>query len=392
MTNQTGMATPRSRTHGGWATAWRLGLPAWCATITATLAAAGSPPDSISPGDKEAVVVVGDSCPTFSWTLDPSADGYEIVVFELVGHDVAHQAVEHLRRELPAGALAWTPSLDLCLEPGETYAWSVRARRAGREVTWSEPRLFETAPAPSQAELERALEVVRRHAETNSSEAGVTTHRDDTLPAMPRRVARPGAAPAAGNPLLKVGGAPVVTVRTLASVLCRTLVYRWVDRFDGTVLDCNTSKIWLKDASCLGSGVWNAGAGLGSVQEAVAALNAGADFGCAGYAPGTFTDWRLPGIDEYCSAGPDSGVCSAGLADLSLIDSSFQSPSVANGAGDGRWSEGDIFVGVASAGYWSGTVLQGAGTFAWGINLVDGQVVAGAQSNSVRAWAVRDGS
>jgi hypothetical protein len=360
---------------------------AWCATLTATLAAAGSPPDSISPGEKGAVVVVGDSCPTFSWTLDPSADGYEIVVFELVGHDVAHQAVEHLRRELPAGALAWTPSLDLCLEPGETYAWSVRARRAGGEVAWSEPRLFEVSSGPSLAELDHALEVVRRAVETKAESSKPGS--GDAREGAGRTRVRQGVLPPAGDPRLRVNGAPVVTVTTLASALCRTLAYRWVDRFDGTVLDCNTSKIWLKDAGCLGTGFWSASSAAGSVQAAVVALNAGVDLGCAEYTPGKYTDWRLPDIEEYCSSGNQAAqVCSSSLADESLIDSNYSFPSVSNAEGNARWTEGDPFVGVVSGGHWSAT--GDVNNFAWGVTLMNGQVIVNTRDFVVRAWAVRD--
>jgi hypothetical protein len=38
-----------------------------------------------------------------------------------------------------------------------------------------------------------------------------------------------------------------------AADLCWALTWRYVDLSDGTILDCNTGKQWLKDAGCLGN-------------------------------------------------------------------------------------------------------------------------------------------
>jgi len=56
-------------------------------------------------------------------------------------------------------------------------------------------------------------------------------------------------------------------------------------------LDCNTEKIWLKDASCIRFGLrWDETGGT-SIFTKVADLNGGTEFNCAGYTPGTYTDW-----------------------------------------------------------------------------------------------------
>jgi hypothetical protein len=80
---------------------------------------------------------------------------------------------------------------------------------------------------------------------------------------------------------------------------------RFGDNGDGTVLDCQTGLIWLKDANCLGMMNWS------NAMNAAAALN--------------------------------DGEC--GLTD-------------GNAAGTGQWSEGDVFNGVVSNFYWSRTSIS----------------------------------
>jgi len=69
---------------------------------------------------------------------------------------------------------------------------------------------------------------------------------------------------------------------------------RYEDQGDGTVVDCNTNLVWLKDASCVElSGSW-----IGA-NAAVAALSNGMCGLTDGSVPG---NWRSPDIDEFCSA------------------------------------------------------------------------------------------
>ena len=72
------------------------------------------------------------------------------------------------------------------------------------------------------------------------------------------------------------------------------------DNSDGTVSDSRSGLMWLKDADCVGSGPWNPG--TTSVQQRVADLNAGTPAAvCQDYTNGTYTDWRLPTVQEFVS-------------------------------------------------------------------------------------------
>jgi hypothetical protein len=90
---------------------------------------------------------------------------------------------------------------------------------------------------------------------------------------------------------------------------------RFVDNGDGTVEDALTGRIWLEDPECLGDFItWQNALGL------VTDLNAGTDFGCGGYTPGSFDDWRLPTIPELISIfdfGSDTGLTADPPFDLS---------------------------------------------------------------------------
>ena len=49
---------------------------------------------------------------------------------------------------------------------------------------------------------------------------------------------------------MQVNGSAVVTVATFPFALCGATGVRYLDPSDGTVFDCNTGLVWLKDASC----------------------------------------------------------------------------------------------------------------------------------------------
>ena len=78
-------------------------------------------------------------------------------------------------------------ALQICLERGERYAWSVRARRAQEALDWSAPSLFQVAAGPNQAELEIALQVVRSYLEKSAGELSAPrVSRDHTSTSTPR--------------------------------------------------------------------------------------------------------------------------------------------------------------------------------------------------------------
>ncbi|MFQ5527538.1 MAG: DUF1566 domain-containing protein [Thermoanaerobaculia bacterium] len=181
-----------------------------------------------------------------------------------------------------------------------------------------------------------------------------------------------------------------------AQALCATLLpsegRRYLDAGDGTVLDCKTKLLWLKDASCAElAGTDVDGRAIWSTAESAAALLADGTCGLTdGSSPG---DWRQPTISELCSAGPIHQICPAANAPDSLVDSSVSgSPKVANTLGDAQWSEGDAFVGVQPSYYWAKTVAPDP-INAWYTYLGDGDVGwASKAGSSLLVWPVRETS
>ena len=91
--------------------------------IGVALSWAGAPV-AVSPGD-----VIGQNCPTFSWSLTDGAISYRVEVYEQRTTDLlAHEAMSSIERparikEIVAPALTWTPSADECLSSGIRYMW-----------------------------------------------------------------------------------------------------------------------------------------------------------------------------------------------------------------------------------------------------------------------------
>ena len=166
---------------------------------------------------------------------------------------------------------------------------------------------------------------------------------------------------------------------------------RYLDLGDGTVLDCNTSLIWLRDASCAGLAGTDTD-GRGTWITALSAAAALGDGTCGLTDGSSAGDWRVPDILELCSAFQDvGGICPGNAASDSLIDSSVSgSPKVANGKGDAAWSEGDVFAGVEADWYWSARE-HGVPVAAWAANLTDGDHSTVPKSVANYVWPVRSG-
>jgi len=111
--------------------------------VARSTGAAASParPEAVSPGASERVVALLNGCPTYSWTLVPGAQSFELAVHRAEEASTAEQTEPALRVGVPATS-AWTPSLEECLAPGR-YGWVVRAKTSQGWTEWSEPRLFE---------------------------------------------------------------------------------------------------------------------------------------------------------------------------------------------------------------------------------------------------------
>ena len=168
--------------------------------------------------------------------------------------------------------------------------------------------------------------------------------------------------------------------------------WRYFDLGDGTVLDCNTRKIWLKDAGCLGVDTWSATGDGATIFTKVADLNSGTDFNCSGYTAGTYSDWEVPLMESMC--GQWHGSCLNGSPDCctesqGIVDTSFSDPVVANAEGTAQWSEGDAFVGVQSNFYWSATEYDASDAF--GVDLENGAAWRVFKEVERWVWPVRGG-
>jgi len=310
-------------------------------------------PVTVSPGSATGLLI-GETCPTFSWGAMAGAKGYELVAYQLRGK--GEEARPVLQQRVSGSALSWTPSLDRCLERGGRYAWSVRAVNAEGESGWSQPSLFEVASVPTEMEFEEALQVVRRYLAPQGGPGGegVAKAGRESGPEVSGPSTTAPAPAAVGPTQLSVDGGVAATSFTgdgstltnldpanLSGGECEGFPIsgrRYIDRGDGTVRDCNTGKIWLKDASCLGSGLWDSGGTAGTVQAKVADLNNGTDFSCSGYTPGTYTDWEVPAMDALCGLWDKSCTgSSCCTASQGIVDASVSGEiKVANGTGDSR--------------------------------------------------------
>ena len=153
-------------------------------------AALAAPPTPVSPAG-----AVADPCPTFSWSLEEAARGYEVVIYPVNTRGVVADRPS-LTASLPPRVQSWTPPGDRCLEPGGRYAWSIRM--VGREDEgWSEAMLIEVSAAPTVREIEAALATLRRH-------LAVSRAIPDAAPPNPGGRTEPGPRAAALEPV----GAP----------------------------------------------------------------------------------------------------------------------------------------------------------------------------------------
>jgi hypothetical protein len=125
-------------------------------------------PVAVSPGSDRGVAVVGQACPTFSWTAVDWASGYRVAVFEALGvqipsyEEMAAGMAPVLSKEIAGKALAWTPSAEEQLIAGNLYVWYVQAADASGQGAWSKGKAFivETGNLFAEAEdgLRKALE------------------------------------------------------------------------------------------------------------------------------------------------------------------------------------------------------------------------------------------
>ena len=141
----------------------------------ATVHGAPTGPVTISPGEEQAVVLIGDACPTFSWGVladSVAPASFELAVYRLEGMTVGEIELGELvlLETVSGGGSSWTPPLDRCFARGGRHAWFVRADGEHGVTEWSAARLFEV-PSGTSA-VEQALVVLSRYlAEGGSLEA-----------------------------------------------------------------------------------------------------------------------------------------------------------------------------------------------------------------------------
>jgi len=105
-------------------------------------------PLAISPGSERGVALVGQICPTFSWTAVDWAAGYKVAVFQAFGvqipsyEEMAAGGVPVLSKEIQGRASSWTPSSEEQLSSGSLYVWYVQAADSSGQGTWSKGKLF----------------------------------------------------------------------------------------------------------------------------------------------------------------------------------------------------------------------------------------------------------
>lgn len=125
---------------------------------------------AVSPGAAERAVESEEACPTFSWTAEANAGGYELTVFRIV---VAERPERVLTRIAAGSATSWTPGPGECLEAGARYAWTVRTLGVeDRKAGWAVPLRFQIPATPDVAEVAPTqAQIERRQARLRDAKA-----------------------------------------------------------------------------------------------------------------------------------------------------------------------------------------------------------------------------
>ncbi len=120
-------------------------------------------PILVSPSSEVGIAVVGEVCPTFSWTAVEGAVAYRVEVFpawekqSLAYEIVTGQVNPVLIKEIPGAATSWTPSADECLRNEGIYIWFVQARDEYGTGKWSQGRRFKIEAGAGFAAIEEVV-------------------------------------------------------------------------------------------------------------------------------------------------------------------------------------------------------------------------------------------
>jgi uncharacterized repeat protein (TIGR01451 family) len=150
---------------------------------------------------------------------------------------------------------------------------------------------------------------------------------------------------------------------------------RFRDNGNGTVTDCLTSLVWVKDLTC------DELKDPSTPQVALTAANdlSGVQGDQCGLTDGSVNgDWHLANVREL----------------ESLIHAGVNNPALPNTAGTGQWTSGDPFVfvtGQQSEHYWTSTLYgESATDFYWTVSLDTGELTSENDGSALYAWPVRD--
>jgi hypothetical protein len=156
---------------------------------------------------------------------------------------------------------------------------------------------------------------------------------------------------------------------------------RYEDNGNGTVLDCRTGLVWLKDANCTDTSNsvnktngyinWNDSlawvAGLG---DGICSLTDGSSAGA----------WRLPTRTEWMT-----------MLEYAKAHG-YTNPALTNATGSSQWTNGDAFLNVQAAGkYWTSTVYPSTLPYKWFVNMNSGLMGYSSDAAIYYVWPVRGG-
>ena len=182
-----------------------------------------------------------------------------------------------------------------------------------------------------------------------------------------------------------------VAALTVVFVLLATWAYaddcgggwRYADNLDGTITDCRTGLIWLKNANCLdtSNGIERQPYGYLDWYDAVKWVK-GLHNGLCSLSDGSFDgDWRLPTRTEWMAM--IAGAKSKG----------FYWPMLTGWVGNEQWTNGNPFFNVeVTSAYWSSTTHPLNADLAWFIWIGTGSLDAADKSYKPYVWPVRGGS
>ncbi len=156
---------------------------------------------------------------------------------------------------------------------------------------------------------------------------------------------------------------------------------RYEDIGDGTVQDCRTGLIWLKNANCSTNlGGIDKSAGYLDWYDAMTWVRALGNGSCGLLDNSNAGDWRLPTKTEWMAM--------VASAKMQL----FNTPVLTDETGTAKWTAGNPFDNVVSSNYyWTSTTAMPDMTHAWIVYMVDGNCASSVKSNVAFVWPVRGG-